>query len=160
MDFARGIPPESRTLVVIPTMLVSDRNVRQLLEALEVRFLANQDENLHFGLLTDFRDADSETTPEDEPLLRAARAGIEELNEKYIGATGDRFDCVRGSFMSIATASSVSPAIASLTGAAAPSKPANALGQTDFLKLLMAQMQHQNPTSPTSAEFLRLASSW
>ena len=53
--------------------------------------------------------------------------------------------------MSIATASSVSPAIASLTGAAAPSKPANALGQTDFLKLLMAQMQHQNPTSPTSA---------
>ena len=28
MDFARGIPPESRTLVVIPTMLVSDQNLK------------------------------------------------------------------------------------------------------------------------------------
>jgi hypothetical protein len=34
--------------------------------------LANRDENLHFGLLTDFRDAHEETIPEDEPLLRLA----------------------------------------------------------------------------------------
>ena len=33
---------------------------RNSFEALEVRFLANRDENLHFGLLTDFRDADEE----------------------------------------------------------------------------------------------------
>jgi len=46
MDFVRGIPPESRTLVVIPTMLVSCQNIRNWLEDLEVRFLANQDENL------------------------------------------------------------------------------------------------------------------
>ena len=41
------------------------------------------DENLHFGLLTDFRDAPEETLPEDEPLLLLARQRIEELNEKY-----------------------------------------------------------------------------
>ena len=91
MDFLKGIPPESRTLVVIPTMLTSGRNVEALLEALEVRFLANRDENLGFALLTDFRDAPEETTPEDEPLLRLARTGIEALNRKYGESNGDPF---------------------------------------------------------------------
>ena len=58
---------------------------------LEVRFLANRDDNLHFGLLTDFRDAGEETLPEDEPLLRLARQRIEELNEKYRSSEGDTF---------------------------------------------------------------------
>jgi cyclic beta-1,2-glucan synthetase len=60
LDFSDGIPPESRTLVVVPTMLTSPQNIAALIEALEVRFLANRDENLHFGLLTDFRDAPAE----------------------------------------------------------------------------------------------------
>src|SRR4030042_2812377 len=49
MDFSGGIPPESRTLAVIPTMLTSSQNIENLVEALEVRFLANRDENLRFG---------------------------------------------------------------------------------------------------------------
>jgi cyclic beta-1,2-glucan synthetase len=91
MDFSKGIPLESRTLAVVPTMLASARNIKDLVEALEVRFLANRDKHLHFGLLTDFRDAREETLPEDEPLLRLARQGIEELNEKYRSAEGDTF---------------------------------------------------------------------
>ena len=91
MDFSGGIPPESRALVVIPTLLMSAQNIEDLAEALEVRFLANRDENLHFGLLTDFRDAPEETLPEDEPLLRLARKRIEDLNEKYPGAKSDIF---------------------------------------------------------------------
>ena len=91
MDFSGGIPPESRTLAVIPTMLTSVQNVEDLVEALEVRFLANRDEHLHFGLLTDFGDAPEETLPEDEPLLRLARKRIEELNEKYGGPKADTF---------------------------------------------------------------------
>ncbi|MCL5021892.1 MAG: cyclic beta 1-2 glucan synthetase [Nitrospirae bacterium] len=91
MDYSKGIPPESRTLAVIPTMLISAQNIEDLIEALEVRFLANRDENLHFGLLTDFRDADEETTPEDKPLLQLARKRIEELNKKYGSTQGDTF---------------------------------------------------------------------
>jgi cyclic beta-1,2-glucan synthetase len=91
MDFSHGIPPESHTLAVIPAMLLSAQNVGDLIDALEVRFLANRDENLHFGLLTDFRDADGETTPEDKPLLHLARKRIEELNEKYRSTQGDIF---------------------------------------------------------------------
>ena len=69
MDLSTGIPVESRSLVVVPTMLSSPQGVEDLVESLEVRFLANRSGNLHFGLLTDFRDAPQETTPEDEPLL-------------------------------------------------------------------------------------------
>ncbi len=83
MDFSEGIPPECRTLVVVPTMLTSAGNAEELIEALEVRFLANRDENLQFGLLTDFRDAGEEVLPEDESLLRLARKGIEDLNTRY-----------------------------------------------------------------------------
>ena len=85
MDFSKGIPPESSTLVVVPTMLTSAENIGQLVDALEVRFLANRDENLRFGLLTDFPDAPEEKLAEDEPLLLLARQGIEALNEKYGG---------------------------------------------------------------------------
>jgi len=91
MDFSVGIPPESRTLVVIPTMLMNSQNIEDLTEALEVRFLANQDQNLSYGLLTDFIDADKETMPEDEPLVQLARQKIEKLNTKYSGTSSDTF---------------------------------------------------------------------
>jgi len=91
MDFSKGIPPELRTLAVVPTMLISTQNIEDLIEALEVRFLANRDANLHFSLLTDFRDAQEETLPEDEPLLRLARQRIEEMNTKYGHSRGDTF---------------------------------------------------------------------
>jgi len=91
MDFSGGIPNESRTLAVVPAMLLSAPHVEELVEAIEVRFLANRDDNLYFGLLTDFRDASEETTPEDEPLLHLAQQRIQELNEKYRGARSDVF---------------------------------------------------------------------
>jgi cyclic beta-1,2-glucan synthetase len=91
MDFSSGIPPGSRALVVIPTLLTSAQNIDELVEALEVRFLANRDENLYFSLLTDFRDAPEETLPEDGPLLQLAEQRIEELNIKYRSAQDDVF---------------------------------------------------------------------
>ena len=91
MDYSKGIPPESHTLVVIPTMLMSPQNIEDLVEGLEVRFLANRDENLHFSLLTDFQDASREILPEDEPLLQLVRQRIEELNTKYGSTKGDIF---------------------------------------------------------------------
>ena len=91
MDFSNGIPQEMRSMVVVPTMLTSTHNIEDLVKALEVRFLANQDDHLHFGLLTDFCDATVEKLEEDELLLQHARQRIEELNEKYRNAEGDTF---------------------------------------------------------------------
>jgi len=83
MDFSSGIPPESRTLAVVPAMLTSMRHIEHLVEALEVRLLANRDDNLFFGLLTDFPDAGQQILPLDGELVRYARKKIEELNEVY-----------------------------------------------------------------------------
>lgn len=83
MDFSRGIPSEFLTLTVVPTVITSPQNIASLIEALEVRFLANRDEHMFFGLLTDFPDAHQETLAEDASLLRLAQERVEELNAKY-----------------------------------------------------------------------------
>jgi len=83
MDFSSVIPEELRTLVVVPSVLTSIEKVGDLLEGLEVRYLANREKNLHFGLLTDLGDAPQEIVPKDEDLLLLARQGIDSLNKKY-----------------------------------------------------------------------------
>ncbi len=91
MDFSHGLPQECCSLVVVPTLLTSEDRIDELLESLEVRFLGNRDARLYFGLLTDFCDAAEETLTEDEPLLRRARNGIEQLNGRYASPGADRF---------------------------------------------------------------------
>jgi cellobiose phosphorylase len=91
LDFSKGVPPQSRTLVVVPSMLASPHDVESLLESLEVSFLANRDVNVHFGLLTDLPDASEETLAGDAPLLNAARMGIETLNVRYADRGNDAF---------------------------------------------------------------------
>ncbi len=91
MNFENGIPVEMRTLVVIPSLLLNNENIDALLEALEVRFLGNQDAHLHFGLLTDFCDAKTETLSSDAALIAQAKRGIEALNNKYHSHDQNRF---------------------------------------------------------------------
>ncbi len=91
LDYSKGIPPESRSLVVVPSMLLNKQNIEDLAEALEVRFLANRDKNLHFGLLTDLKDAVQEISAEDDQLIQLAAEKITELNEKYPGENKDTF---------------------------------------------------------------------
>ncbi len=83
LDFSEGIPAGCRTMVVVPTLLSSPRGIETLLEALEVRYLANRDPNVFFALLTDFCDADQEHRPGDDDLVKRAAAGIVALNAKY-----------------------------------------------------------------------------
>jgi cellobiose phosphorylase len=85
LDFLDGIPPDHRTMVVIPTLLRKREEVAHLLDSLEIRYLGNRDPNLFFALLTDFADAHEETLPDDRQLLQQARAGIAGLNTKYGG---------------------------------------------------------------------------
>jgi cyclic beta-1,2-glucan synthetase len=91
LDFSDGIPPEHRTMVVVPTMLPNPEGVADLVEGLEVRYLANRDDHLHFALLTDFEDAAQEVMPKDAELVRLAREGIENLNHKYAHYRSDIF---------------------------------------------------------------------
>jgi hypothetical protein len=80
LDLRDGIPPELRTIVVIPTLLLTPDSVRGQIAAIEVLALANDDPQLHFALLSDFADAPAAAMPDDAALLALARAGIERLN--------------------------------------------------------------------------------
>lgn len=83
MDFSAGVPPESATLVTVPSMLSGERHVAELVNKIEVTYLANRRERVYFSLLTDFTDASEKTMPQDQRLVELARSGIRRLNEKY-----------------------------------------------------------------------------
>ena len=84
LDFPKGVPKEFATLVAIPTLLLNEKQVRELIEDLEVRYLANQDRNLHFALLSDLPDSVSRPRPNDtDPLVELAVGLINNLNARY-----------------------------------------------------------------------------
>ena len=83
-DFSEGIPVECTTLVAIPSLLLNEEQVHELVKDLEVRFLANRDPNLHFALLTDLPDAVAEPREKDaHPLVELATRLINDLNARY-----------------------------------------------------------------------------
>jgi cyclic beta-1,2-glucan synthetase len=82
LDFSDALPDDCISLVSIPTLLLNEKQVRKLADDLEVRFLGNQDPNLHFALLTDLPDSLEEPQKE-SPLVDLAADLIRELNEKY-----------------------------------------------------------------------------
>ena len=93
MDAEVETPVEARTMIVVPTMLTSEKVAAELLEKLEVCYLANQDPQVYFALLTDFADAPTEELPNDVSLLNFAIEGIENLNARYANTaeTPDKF---------------------------------------------------------------------
>ncbi|WP_280959879.1 GH36-type glycosyl hydrolase domain-containing protein [Anaeromyxobacter dehalogenans] len=91
LDLAGGIPEDARTLVVVPTLLTSVEGVERQLEHLEVLALGNLDPHVHFAILGDFADAESEAAPADAGILAAARSGIAALNARLGDGRDDRF---------------------------------------------------------------------
>jgi len=84
LDCSDGIPDDCVTLVAIPTLLLSEKQVLGLVEDLEVRFLGNHDRNIHFALVTDLPDSD-EPASESNPLIDLCANLIRELDERYSG---------------------------------------------------------------------------
>jgi cyclic beta-1,2-glucan synthetase len=78
-----GIPASLRTFVVMPTLLGNTKEITEHLERLETHYLSNRDGDVHFALLTDWPDADTETLAGDGELLAAATTGIQALNARY-----------------------------------------------------------------------------
>jgi cyclic beta-1,2-glucan synthetase len=83
MDTADGIPQDAATFVVVPTIFLHESQVNELVERLQVHYLANQDDHVYFALLSDFPDATSEETPTDSNLLAVAQSGIDALNRRH-----------------------------------------------------------------------------
>ncbi len=85
LDFSEGIPDDCTTMVAVPTLLLKEAQIRDLVLDLEIRFLANRDPNLHFALLTDSPDSDCPVDDRDT-LVDVCRKLIEGLNRRYAGS--------------------------------------------------------------------------
>jgi len=88
LELAQGVPPELRTVVAVPTLLMNPADLEEQLERLEVHYLANPEGHLHFALLTDWADSPRDPMPDDDALLEALALGIERLNARYEGPPG------------------------------------------------------------------------
>jgi cyclic beta-1,2-glucan synthetase len=89
--FRDGIPVDCATFVVVPCLLLRRESATVLLERLEAHYLADDDPQLRFALLTDFADAPQEHMPEDDDYLRAAVEGVAALNRRYCPEGPERF---------------------------------------------------------------------
>jgi len=90
LELRDGIPDDCSTMIIVPALLPSKKRVEELLEQLEIHYHANKYKNLYFALVGDFKDALSETMPEDEEIVRTALNGIKKLNMKYAGEREDK----------------------------------------------------------------------
>src|SRR5579862_8254183 len=93
LEFKEGVPTDLRTIVAVPTLLTSERSIKEQIEHLEVHYLANPDGDLRFALLSDWADAPTESLPGDDELLATAVEAIATLNESHgpPPGGGDRF---------------------------------------------------------------------
>ncbi len=92
LEFADGVPAEFRTVVAVPTLLTNVADIEQQVLNLEIHYLASQDGDIRFALLTDWMDAAAESMPGDAVLLETAAAGIARLNAAHGPIGGeDRF---------------------------------------------------------------------
>lgn len=90
LELKEGIPEDSASVVVIPTLLTKDSTAVKLLLNLEEYYLANKEKNLYFALLGDYKDHDREKAEGDQKIIAAACDMVRELNKKY-GSCGDKF---------------------------------------------------------------------
>lgn len=82
LDFSEGVPADCATLVAVPTLLLNEAQVRDLVLDLEIRFLANRGPNIYFALVTDAPDSDREVDDRDA-LAALAEELIDGQNRRY-----------------------------------------------------------------------------
>ncbi|HCL86550.1 MAG TPA: glycosyl transferase, partial [Comamonadaceae bacterium] len=85
-----GVPANLRTLLVVPTLLSSEAELRSHIESLEVHHLAGAGGDLSFALLSDGLDADTEVQDGDAHLIGIAQEAIATLNQRHGPAPGGK----------------------------------------------------------------------
>lgn len=83
LNFEGGIPEEASTVVVVQTVVTDKGAAERAVEALYVRAIANDEENVIYGLLADYADAQHETLKEDAAIFEHLTSLIAHLNEQH-----------------------------------------------------------------------------
>jgi hypothetical protein len=81
-DFRLGIPEEYRTIIALPSRLISEEHVKSLVASLDKHYCIAGDRHVSVVLLTEFGDRQQGGTNErDRSLLCLCRRMVEELNQ-------------------------------------------------------------------------------
>ena len=83
MDYSEGIPEERATAVVIPTIIKTKDKVKELMEKLEIYYIANKSKNIYFTLLADCSQSNKKEEPYDQEIIEEGKKQTEKLNKKY-----------------------------------------------------------------------------
>ncbi len=83
MEFKEGIPDDCATMVVIPALVTSEEDGHELLSKMEVYWAANQQKNLSFTLLSDFKEDKNEIAAQDETIIERMEQMVGRLNTQY-----------------------------------------------------------------------------
>ncbi len=83
MDFSKGVPEEYKTMIVIPSIVSNEEDVRSLFEKLEVYYLANKSENIYCTVLGDPTSSTREKEDVDKNIIDIGLFEVERLNKKY-----------------------------------------------------------------------------
>ena len=83
MELKDSIPEGYSTMVVIPVLLTDEKRTEELIENLEVYYLANKEENLYFAIAGDFKDSSRNQEGNEKTITETALKMVKELNEKY-----------------------------------------------------------------------------
>ncbi|MBR2787496.1 MAG: hypothetical protein IKD76_08545 [Clostridia bacterium] len=94
LDFKLGVPPESATMVIIPTIVKNKEKVHELFSKLEVYYIANKSKNLYFTLLADCSSGANKEEKYDREIIEAGIAEIQKLNTKYPDENFGKFNFV------------------------------------------------------------------
>lgn len=91
LDFQNGVPKESATFVVIPTIIKNKEKIDEMFKKLEVYYLANKSENIYFALLGDVSASQKQVEDFDEEISKYGLEVSKKLNEKYPDETFPKF---------------------------------------------------------------------
>ncbi|MBW4706192.1 DUF3131 domain-containing protein [Roseobacter sp. YSTF-M11] len=80
MDYAKSIPPQFATAIVVPVIVGDVAEARRIIDQIEVLSLVNPDPALRYVILSDPVDADSQVLPVDAAIEEALSERIQHLN--------------------------------------------------------------------------------
>ena len=83
LSFEGGIPSVCRTVIAVPVMISSVQAIAEMIDRIEDHYLANDDPELFYALVSDWRDADHERNEDDDRLLATAADAVGELNRRH-----------------------------------------------------------------------------
>ena len=83
LDYSKGIPKNSKTMVVIPTIVSNKQKIKDMFDTLETFYLINKTDNLYFTLLGDVKASNNKICDYDQEVSEYGEEYAKKLNEKY-----------------------------------------------------------------------------